>query len=135
MCIVQIVYDAFNVPTIIQAVTFISIIKAIWISITGVQKCVFIGHEIWCSFAINMWYYPNKYMLMYFISLMLTLFTFIATVFFEHFFNWYWTRGPRGPWVAHLRKRSKVTMGPIIENPQGHNLNNFGRGPFDDVIY
>ena len=29
------------------------------------------------------------------------------------------TRGPRGPWVAHLRKRSKVTMEPIIENPRG----------------
>jgi len=29
------------------------------------------------------------------------------------------TRGPRGPWVAHLRKRSKVTVEPIIENPKG----------------
>ena len=29
------------------------------------------------------------------------------------------TRGPRGPWVAHLRKRSKVTVEPIIENPRG----------------
>jgi len=29
------------------------------------------------------------------------------------------TRGPRGPWVAHLRKRSKVTVKPIIENPRG----------------
>ena len=28
------------------------------------------------------------------------------------------TRGPRGPWVAHLRKRSKVTVEPIIENPR-----------------
>jgi len=45
------------------------------------------------------------------------------------------TRGPRGPWVAHLRKRSKVTVEPIIENPRGHNLNNFGRGPLDDLIY
>jgi len=27
------------------------------------------------------------------------------------------TRGPRGPWVAHLRKRS--TVEPIIENPRG----------------
>jgi len=35
------------------------------------------------------------------------------------------TRGPRGPWVAHLRNRKH----------QGHNLNNFGRGPFDDVIH
>jgi len=25
----------------------------------------------------------------------------------------------RGPWVAHLRKRSKVTVEPIIENPRG----------------
>jgi len=31
----------------------------------------------------------------------------------------YETRGPRGPWVAHLRKRSKVTVEPIIENPRG----------------
>jgi len=29
------------------------------------------------------------------------------------------TRGPRGPWVAHLRKRSKVTVDSIIENPRG----------------
>ena len=41
----------------------------------------------------------------------------------------------RGPWVAHLRKRSKVTVEPKIENHRGNNLNNFGRGPFDDVIY
>jgi len=29
------------------------------------------------------------------------------------------TRGPRGPWVAHLKKRSKVMVEPIIENPRG----------------
>jgi len=29
------------------------------------------------------------------------------------------TRGPRGPWVAHLRKKSKATVEPIIENPRG----------------
>ena len=29
------------------------------------------------------------------------------------------TRGPKGPWVAHQRKRSKVTMETIIENPRG----------------
>ena len=45
------------------------------------------------------------------------------------------TRGPRGPCVAHLRKKSKVTVGANNREPQGHNLNNFGRGPFDDVIY
>jgi len=28
------------------------------------------------------------------------------------------TRGPRGPWVAHLGKRAKGTMEPIIENPR-----------------
>ena len=33
--------------------------------------------------------------------------------------NEYKTRGPRGPRVAHLRKRSKVTVDPIIENPRG----------------
>jgi len=26
------------------------------------------------------------------------------------------TRGPRGPWVAHLRKRAKATVKQIIEN-------------------
>jgi len=31
----------------------------------------------------------------------------------------YRTRGPRRPWVAHQRKRSKVTVEPIIENPRG----------------
>jgi len=25
----------------------------------------------------------------------------------------------RGPWVAHLRKRSKVTVEPFIEKPRG----------------
>jgi len=29
------------------------------------------------------------------------------------------TRGPRGPWVAHLRKMSKATVEPIIKNPRG----------------
>jgi len=29
------------------------------------------------------------------------------------------TRGHRGPWVAHLRKRSKVIEEPIKENPRG----------------
>jgi len=29
------------------------------------------------------------------------------------------TRGPRGPWVAHLKKRSKVTVEPLIENLRG----------------
>ena len=29
------------------------------------------------------------------------------------------TRGPRVPWVANLRKRLKVTVEPIIENPRG----------------
>jgi len=26
------------------------------------------------------------------------------------------TRGPKGPWVAHLRKRSKVTVEPFTED-------------------
>jgi len=37
----------------------------------------------------------------------------------ENWSNTSETRGPRGPWVAHLRKRSKVTVEPIIENPRG----------------
>jgi len=44
------------------------------------------------------------------------------------------TRGSRGPWVAHLRKRSKVTVEPFTEDhlccPP-----NIGRGPLDDVIH
>jgi len=31
---------------------------------------------------------------------------------FESFIS---TRGPRGHWVAHLRKRSKVTVEPFTE--------------------
>ena len=44
------------------------------------------------------------------------------------------TRGPKGPWVAHLRKRSKVTVEPFTED---HDCcpPNVGRGPLDDVIY
>jgi len=37
-------------------------------------------------------------------------------------FSGFKTRGPRGPrgsWVAHLGKRSKVTVEPIIENHRG----------------
>jgi len=41
------------------------------------------------------------------------------------------TRGPGGPWVAHLRKRSKVTVEPIIENPRG--IIFFDRGPPRDL--
>jgi len=37
----------------------------------------------------------------------------------QHLHNTSTTRGPRGPWVAHLRIRSKVTVEPIIENPRG----------------
>ena len=29
----------------------------------------------------------------------------------------------------------KGNSGANYREPQGHNLNNFGRGPFDDVIY
>jgi len=32
------------------------------------------------------------------------------------------TRGPRGPWVAHLRKRSQATVEPIIENPRPRSI-------------
>jgi len=43
-------------------------------------------------------------------------------------------RGPKGPWVAHLRKRSKVTVEPLTEDhlccPR-----NIGRGPLDDVLH
>ena len=49
--------------------------------------------------------------------------------------------------IAKLNKRAQRTLGrspeekvkghsgAIYREPQGHNLNNFGRGPFDDVIY
>jgi len=45
----------------------------------------------------------------------MTMFSLTHVVFVEYLI----TRGPRGPWVAHLRKRSKVTVKPIIENPRG----------------
>jgi len=32
-------------------------------------------------------------------------------------------------------KKVKGHSGAYNREPQGHNLNNFGRGPFDDVIY
>jgi len=35
------------------------------------------------------------------------------------------TRGPRGPWVAHLRKKVKGNGGANYREPQGHNLNKF----------
>ena len=55
-------------------------------------------------------------------------------------------------WINHLHiiyinKRAQRALGRSPEEkvkghsgannrePQGHNLNNFGRGPFDDVIY
>ena len=49
--------------------------------------------------------------------------------------------------VKYLNKRAQRTLGRSPEEkvkghsgannrePQWHNLNNFGRGPFDDVIY
>ena len=32
-------------------------------------------------------------------------------------------------------EKVKGNSGANYTEPQGHNLNNFGRGPFDDVIY
>jgi len=32
-------------------------------------------------------------------------------------------------------EKAKGNSGANYREPQGHNLNNFGRGPFDDVIY
>ena len=32
-------------------------------------------------------------------------------------------------------EKVKGHSGANNKEPQGHNLNNFGRGPFDDVIY
>ena len=32
-------------------------------------------------------------------------------------------------------EKVKGHSGVYNREPQGHNLNNFGRGPFDDVIY
>jgi len=32
-------------------------------------------------------------------------------------------------------EKVKGHSGAYNREPQGHNLNNFGRGPFDDVIY
>jgi len=50
-------------------------------------------------------------------------------------------------YVTNTNKRAQRALGRSPEEkvkghsgannrePQGHNLNNFGRGPFDDVIY
>jgi len=32
-------------------------------------------------------------------------------------------------------EKVKGHSGPNNREPQGHNLNNFGKGPFDDVLY
>ena len=52
-----------------------------------------------------------------------------------------------GVMLEHNNKRAQRALGRSPEEkvtgnsgannrePQGHNLNNFGRGPFDDVIY
>ena len=45
------------------------------------------------------------------------------------------TRGPRGPLGRSPEENVKGHSGANNREPQGHNLNNFGRGPFDDVIY
>jgi len=42
--------------------------------------------------------------------------------------------GPEGPGRSPEEK-VKGHSGFNNREPQGHNLNNFGRGPFDDVIY
>jgi len=44
------------------------------------------------------------------------------------------TRGPRSLGRSPEEKVKGHSGANNIE-PQGHNLNNFGRGPFDDVIY
>jgi len=57
------------------------------------------------------------------------------------------TRNVLGLQMQFLNKRAQRALGRSPEEkvkghsrsnnrkPQGHNLNNFGRGPFDDVIY
>jgi len=56
------------------------------------------------DFAKKLWNYP------------LSLTLYVTVYVYKRTFT---TRGPRGPWVAHLRKRSKVTVEPEIENPRG----------------
>jgi len=44
------------------------------------------------------------------------------------------TSGPKGHWVTHLRKRSKVTVEPFTEDHKCCPLN-ISREPLDDVIH
>jgi len=52
----------------------------------------------------------------------------------QHVKNLNKQEGPEGPGSLTWEK-VKGNSGAIYREPQGHNLNNFGRGPFDDVIY
>jgi len=59
----------------------------------------------------------------------------------------YWNRFTDRHYSLTINKRAQRALGRSPEEkvkghsgannrePQGHNLNNFGRGPFDDVIY
>jgi len=48
------------------------------------------------------------------------IFTVKRSIVFVLFMHWvlckFKRRGPKGPWVAHLRKRSKVTVEPFTED-------------------
>ena len=46
--------------------------------------------------------------------------------------SWFKQEGPEGPGSLTWGKGHSVANN---REPQGHNLNNVGRGPFDDVIY
>ena len=54
-----------------------------------------------------------------------------AWIYMEHNIK---QEGPEGPGSLTWGK-VKGHSGANNREPQGHNLNNFGRGPFDDVIY
>jgi len=55
--------------------------------------------------------------------------------YFIHFYQYKnESRGPKRPQIAHLRKRSRVTVNPFTED-HWCCLSNIGRGPLDDAIY
>ena len=49
--------------------------------------------------------------------------------------NHYWNKGAQRALGRSPEEKVKGNSGANYSEPQGNNLNNFGRGPFDDVIY
>ena len=53
----------------------------------------------------------------------------------EDFSKFYFNKRAQRALGRSPEEKGKGHSGANNREPQGHNLNNFGRGPFDDVIY